>query len=162
MVRLFPAPLHRLALKAAHALRKRWWRIRRPHILGCRVMALDGEGRVLLIRHSYGSRMWMLPGGGVGRSEDTLAAAVRELREETSCVLEEARRIATLVESLSGARNEVHVVTGRVSGEARADGREVIEARFFALDAMPVRLSGSLRKNIHAWLALCSDHSSDS
>ena len=66
MFRLIPAPLHRAALVVAHQVRLRWWRIRKPLLLGCRVMAFDDQGRVLLIRHSYGSGRWMLPGGSAG------------------------------------------------------------------------------------------------
>ena len=98
MIRLVPAPLHRAALRKAHALRKVWWRLRQPLLLGCRVLAFDSEGRVLLIRHSYGSGRWMLPGGGIARGEDPLAAATRELAEETGCALDAPRLFAVVDE----------------------------------------------------------------
>lgn len=162
MLRLVPAPMHRVALRLAHRLRKRWWRMRRPLILGCRVLALDGDGRVLLIRHSYGSPNWMLPGGGVRRKEASIAAALRELREETACRLEEPREVAMFVESLFGAANQVHVIAGRATGAPRADGREVVEARFFPLDQLPDNLAGGLREAIPVWAALYANHSSES
>ena len=62
-----PAPLHIAGLRLAHALRRRWWRLARllgrAPVRGCRVLVLDREERVLLIRHSYGERHWTLPGG---------------------------------------------------------------------------------------------------
>ncbi len=155
---LIPAPLHRAALKVAHALRKQWWRLRRPRVIGCRVLALDEAGRVLLIRHSYGSGRWMPPGGGVGRNEPVIAASVRELREETTCVLKQAREVATIVEDLFGAGNQVHVIAGRVAGEARADGREVIEARFFPLDRLPQDIAGKFLEEIPVWAARYEAH----
>ena len=79
MLHLIPAPLHRAGLTLAHAVRIRWWQWRKPLLIGCRVLAFDEAERVLLIRHSYGSGRWMLPGGGVDRGEDPLAAALREL-----------------------------------------------------------------------------------
>jgi 8-oxo-dGTP pyrophosphatase MutT (NUDIX family) len=162
MPRVIPAPLHRAALRIVHALRTRWWRMHRPRIVGCRVLALNRAGRVLLIRHSYGSGDWMAPGGGIGRNEDPVAAAMRELREETACVLRRAREVAAVVENLHGASNEVHIVVGHVAGMAQADGREVIEARFFPLDALPRSLAGTLREEIPAWVNLYEDHSNDS
>ncbi len=91
MLHLIPAPLHRLALKLAHAVRRRWWRLFQVQLEGCRVLAIDGAGRVLLICHSYGSGQWLLPGGGIARGEAPLAAAQRELAEETGLSLATAR-----------------------------------------------------------------------
>jgi 8-oxo-dGTP pyrophosphatase MutT (NUDIX family) len=43
---------------------------------------LTSSGRVLLVRHTYGSRGWDLPGGGRRRGESPVDAARREMREE--------------------------------------------------------------------------------
>lgn len=152
MLRLIPAPLHRLAFRAAHALRKRWWRWRKPLLLGCRVLAFDEAGRVLLIRHSYGSGSWMLPGGGIARGEDPLAAALRELIEETACALDGAVLFAVVDEPLFGTTNRVHLVTGITRGTPVGDGREVIEAVFFAEDALPPDLSQMVGRHLGDWL----------
>lgn len=152
MLHLIPAPLHRIGLRLAHALRRHWWRIAQVQLNGCRILAFDGDGKVMLIRHSYGSGNWMLPGGGIGRGEDPLLAALRELREETCCELVEARVLAVVEEPLYGTVNRVHVVTGTVLGSPRGDGREVIELAFFAPDALPDRLSPALAARLGEWL----------
>lgn len=54
---------------------------RRSH-LGVAAVIFDKEGRVLLIRQSYGHRAWDLPGGGRERRESLEAALRRELGEE--------------------------------------------------------------------------------
>ena len=56
-----------------------------PVAFGVSALALDRDGRVLLVRHSY-QPGWMLPGGGVGRAEPPAEAVVRELREEVGLV----------------------------------------------------------------------------
>jgi 8-oxo-dGTP pyrophosphatase MutT (NUDIX family) len=153
MLHLIPKRLHRLAYRLAHALRRVWWRVARPRVSGCRVLAFDGEGRVLLVRHSYGSGNWMAPGGGLKRGEDPLPAAARELAEECGCRLEDAWRVALVEEPLNGATNAVHVIAGRAVGEAVPDGREVIDARFFAPEALPQPMSALLRRDLPGWLA---------
>lgn len=152
MLRLIPAPLHRRLLRLAHGLRKRWWHIRKPRLRGCRVLALDGEGRVLLVRHAYGSGKWMPPGGGLGRGEHPVAAAARELREETGCRLRDAVEVSLAEEPLGGAVNAVHVVAGRTDDRPRADRREVMGAAFFALDALPADMPPMLRECLPGWV----------
>ena len=126
--------------------------MRKPRLNGCRVVALDEAGRVLLIRHSYGSSSWMPPGGGIGRAESVLAAALRELREETGCGLDGAVHIATIEEEVHGAANYVHIVAGRAQGQPRPDHREVVEAAFFGLDVLPAPMSDLLRERLPGWV----------
>lgn len=152
MLRLIPRPLHRVLLVQAHRVRLVWWRIRKPLLLGCRVLAFDGEGRILLVRHSYGSGRWMLPGGGIGRGEEPLLAALRELAEETACALEDPRELAVIEEPLAGTVNRVHVITGRARGVPKGDGREIVAAEFFAPDALPPNLAEQLQRNLVDWI----------
>jgi ADP-ribose pyrophosphatase YjhB (NUDIX family) len=152
MLHLIPAPIHRHALRLAHRLRLQWWRFRKPRLAGCRVLAIDGEGRVLLVRHSYGSDTWTAPGGGIARGEAPLAASRRELWEETSCILEAAILLETVEEALHGAIHVVHIVAGLTNDMPQPDGREIIEAAFFELDALPDRMPESLRARLSAWV----------
>jgi ADP-ribose pyrophosphatase YjhB (NUDIX family) len=58
----------------------------RPLRLAARVMLLDPDGRVLLMRYDDGPPNgchWTTPGGGLNEGEDYPAAALRELAEET-------------------------------------------------------------------------------
>ena len=96
----------------------------------------------------------MPPGGGLARGEEPLAAAARELAEETGCLLEQACRIEVSHEDLHGAGNCVHVVVGQARGAPVADRREVIEARFFALDDLPHNTAGRLAPELPAWVSL--------
>lgn len=152
MLRLIPKPVHRVLLVQAHRVRLVWWRIRKPLLLGCRVLAFDGAGRILLVRHSYGSGRWLLPGGGIARGETPIAAALRELAEETACALEDPREIGVIEEPLAGTTNRVHVISGRARGTPKGDGREIVAAQFFALDALPPNLAEQLQRNLADWV----------
>lgn len=152
MLHLIPRPLHRQALRIAHELRKRWWRLARPELIGCRVLAFDGDGRLLLIRHSYGRRSWLPPGGGMRRGEDPLKAAVREFAEELGCPLHAPFVVDVVEESLLGARNLVHVVAGTIGGVPVPDGREVIALALFASDQLPDDLPYVLREKLPEWI----------
>ncbi|MXO73140.1 NUDIX hydrolase [Alteraurantiacibacter buctensis] len=138
---ILPAPLHRQAYRVAHRLRSAWLRWSGATIRGCSMVARDGEGRVLLVRHSYGSGLWAFPGGGLGRTEDPLAGAIREFAEELRCTVRDPVHLGKLGEDYHGGNNVAYVFTGLIDGNPRPDMREIVEARFFAVDALPDRCS---------------------
>jgi 8-oxo-dGTP pyrophosphatase MutT (NUDIX family) len=137
MLHLIPASLHRAGLRAAHRARKSWWRLARPKLTGVTVIAFNGEGQVLMVRHTYGSGKWTLPGGGIRAGEDPAAAALREFAEELGCPIEGVEAIGLLGGTLYGAPIGRYIFAGSVSGTPRPDGREVAEAGFFARDGLP-------------------------
>jgi len=71
------AAAYRLAL----GLLPVWWFARRPRSSGVRCI-LRSRDAVVLVRHSYGDRRWMLPGGRVRRGKDAIATARREMNQE--------------------------------------------------------------------------------
>jgi 8-oxo-dGTP pyrophosphatase MutT (NUDIX family) len=152
MLHLIPRPLHRAVLRCAHLLRGAWWRLNGSQVTGCRLIALDPQGRVLLVRHSYGSGRWMPPGGGLRKGEDAISAAQRELREETGCSLLAPRLVTIAEEKLHGARHVVHIVGGEVRDKPQVDGREVIKAAFFRPEALPKEMPQHLRVRMRGWI----------
>lgn len=153
MLRLIPAPLHHRALRLAYRLRHHWRRFRGVTGEGVSVIARDFDGQILLVRHSYGPVGWYFPGGGVGRNETPEQAARRELREETGCPVDGLRLLATIDEELSGAPHRAHIFEGVVDAMPRADGREVIEARFFPTHSLPEPLGERTRVRLRLWQA---------
>jgi ADP-ribose pyrophosphatase YjhB (NUDIX family) len=137
VLRLIPPGVHRAGLRLAHALRRRWWRLARPTLEGVSIAAFDGEGHVLLVRHSYGTGRWALPGGGVRKGEDPQAAAGREFAEELGVAVTGLVPVAVMDEDLHGALNRVHLFAGKLTANPHPDGREVVAAQFFSLDALP-------------------------
>jgi len=70
----------------------------------CGVLALDAEGRLLLVRRADDGS-WGLPGGGVEPGESWSDAARRECREETGWLV----RINGLFGAYSEPRSQKHV-----------------------------------------------------
>lgn len=147
---LLPAPVHVAGLRVVHFVRVRWWRVARRRVRGCRVVVLDPAGRVLLIRHSYGLGHWMLPGGGLARGEDPCAGGVREVAEECGLAVHQATVLGRS-DDASGLF-ETWVVGGRAQGTPMADGREVVEAGFFALSALPHPMGSRLAALLPGWV----------
>jgi 8-oxo-dGTP pyrophosphatase MutT (NUDIX family) len=116
------------------------------------VLAFYGEDRLLLIRHSYGSRHWMPPGGGMHPSEYPLIAAGREFAEELGCPLHAPFLIDVVTEDLHGARNVVHIVAGTIGGTPAPDGREVVAIGFFTANQMPDEFPRALRGPMPEWI----------
>ncbi len=148
--RWLPAGAHIAGLRVAHAVRLRWWKLAGSRVRGCQVLVLDGDGRVLLIRHSYGSGHWMLPGGGLARREDPALGATREVAEETGLALNDARIVGRTDDPLSA--HETWLVAGLAAGLPRPDGREVIDAAFFVADHLPRPLSPRVARSLDEWI----------
>lgn len=149
---MLPVWLHRLLLRTAHRVRVAAWRRTRRSVRGCNVLAFDGAGHVLLVRHSYQRRdAWMLPGGGIGRFEHPCEAATRELAEETGCRLHAPSWYATDLADMGGWQNRVELVAGTTADAPRPDGREIVEAAFFPPDVLPPNTTGAVRRRIALW-----------
>jgi ADP-ribose pyrophosphatase YjhB (NUDIX family) len=153
MPQFLPAALHRAVLPLAHRIRHMWRRWRKAPIAGVSVIVTNLGGDVLLLKHSYGPDVWSLPGGGLGRGEDPLDAARREVREELGIELARIEPVATLEEVLSGSPHTAHLFAGTCDRHPRPDGREVTEARFFPSHSLPEPLGKTTRTRIAAWRA---------
>ena len=68
------------------------------------------------------------------------------------------RCLAVIDEPLYGTINRVHLFSGTAQGNLCCDGREVIEARFFAPGEWPDNLSPHLARQLAGWLAQAGTH----
>lgn len=116
-----------------------WWRLSRGMTLGARVLAADGEGRVLLVRHTY-IKGWHFPGGGVEHGETAAEAALRELEEEGGVKATAPLVLLGLYSNAPGFAND-HVALFEAprweKAAAAPDPAEIADYGFFARDALP-------------------------
>jgi 8-oxo-dGTP pyrophosphatase MutT (NUDIX family) len=140
--------LFRLAYRIAYRLVLLQGFLLRPHHDGALVAAwLDG--RILLVRTSY-RRGWSLPGGGVGRGETALDAAIREAYEEIKLSLDPAdlalEQETTSFHEYRWDHAKVFAVDLAGPPKLRIDGREIVEAAFHTPQAaLAFRLPPYLR-----------------
>jgi ADP-ribose pyrophosphatase YjhB (NUDIX family) len=140
----------RLGFRAAHAVLRVWWFVRRPHVHGVKAVLrpADGSDAVLLVRHSYGERrVWQLPGGGLASREDAAAAIAREIDEELGLELRELRALGDVL--ARGFHKEVtlHCFTARVDpGALRVRWGELEEVRWASPDDLPQPLGREVRQ----------------
>jgi ADP-ribose pyrophosphatase YjhB (NUDIX family) len=109
------------------------------------LIVVDPQGRVLLQRRTDDGT-WGLPGGLLEIGEAPEEAVIRETREEMGLEIGEVELFGVF-----GGRDFYHDYPGQgrvysvsavyiargITGEPRVDGKEVAEARFFAVDALP-------------------------
>ncbi len=126
-------------------------RHRRGLTLGVRAVVFDAQNRVLLIKHSY-TPGWHFPGGGVERRETIAEAMARELEEESGIALTgEAELFGLYLQRAHGARDHVAVYVCRHWRQARRPqypNIEIVDAQFFALDALPADITKPTRRRI--------------
>jgi 8-oxo-dGTP pyrophosphatase MutT (NUDIX family) len=116
-----------------------YWRFQRGLTLGVRAAAIDAEGRVFLVRHSY-TPGWHLPGGGVEPGETLREALERELREEGNIELTGEPALHGIFFNAGISRRDpvaVYAVRAFRQTAPRPPDREIVETGFFAPDALP-------------------------
>ena len=94
------------------------------------------DGRILLIRqyrHSVGDFLWELVAGRIDAGETPLAAARRELREETGFTARGLRKLLELVPTpgFVSEKMVIFLAEGLMAGKAQPESDERITARRF-------------------------------
>ena len=142
-----PVRIGRYLVKTALHL---FWRFKRGLTVGVRAAVIDDKNRIFLVRHTY-MPGWYLPGGGVETSETVLDALGRELREE-ACIemIGEPQWHGIFHNRHVSSRDHVLVYIVRefrVLSPKQPD-REIAEAGFFPLDALPAKTTPATRRRL--------------
>lgn len=127
-----------------------YWRFSRGLTLGVRGIAIDGERRVFLVKHSYVPG-WHLPGGGVEVGETMREALHREMMEEGNIEIRKAPPLFAIYHN-RGASDRDHVALFVVEhfsqGMPPQPNAEIVAHGFFARDALPADTTSATRKRI--------------
>jgi 8-oxo-dGTP diphosphatase len=123
--------------------------------MGGACVLFDADGRVLLVRHTYGRLNWELPGGASEPGESPDETAIREIREETGLAVELERLTGVYYEA--GARPGhdhgpiLHVVfAAHATGDGQPEARppEIGAVGWWPLDDLPAPMSDFTERRI--------------
>ncbi|MEP7024926.1 MAG: NUDIX domain-containing protein [Actinomycetota bacterium] len=134
--------MHRLIARLWHMIRGpvQWrilWFAHDKFMIGVTGIVRGQDGQVLLLRHRLWpeGRQWGLPTGYARSGETFQQTVIREVREETGLQV----AVGELARLRSGyrLRAEVAFEAMHTGGRLQLDSLEILEARWFPLDALP-------------------------
>ena len=118
--------------------------------LGVRGIAIDPQGRVALVRHTYVSG-WHLPGGGVEVGETFMEALMRELAEEGRVVPAGKPELHGLFFNSHVSRRDhvaVYIIRQFTQDRMPEPNHEIVACGFFAASALPEGTTEGTRRRI--------------
>ena len=120
-----------------------YWYTCRPKTRGATCIILHRD-HILLVQHTYGSRNWGLPGGGLKRNETPEEAIKREIYEEVGIRLPQVHLHGHVFYTGSHRRDTIWVFSATVpTREFALEGYEIAQAQWFAITDLPRNLNAS-------------------
>lgn len=127
-----------------------YWRTTRALTIGAQGCVMTGDGKILLIRHTYRPG-WHFPGGGVEKNETIRFALERELYEEARVKLTGPPQLYGIYANFQffpGDHIAVFVVREWQQTQEPKPNREIAEHRFFAPNELPADIHPPTRARI--------------
>jgi 8-oxo-dGTP pyrophosphatase MutT (NUDIX family) len=127
------------------------------------IIPITDDGQVVLIkqyRHGISASTWEVPGGVIDAGEEPLAAAIRELKEETGYAAANVRLLGRVSPNpaIQGNWSYSYLAEGcKLTGSRNLDPFEDIEVKLFSLDDIPElirreEICNSMVINAFAWM----------
>jgi 8-oxo-dGTP pyrophosphatase MutT (NUDIX family) len=130
---------------------KLYWFIFRPQSYGVKCI-IKKDGKILMIRNTYGKGWWNFPGGGIKKNENPEDAIVREVREELSVGVYGLKKIGEFLSTQEYKRDNVYVFYAEMNGsEITIDRNEVRDYKWVDPNALPTPISRVALKAIDLW-----------
>lgn len=124
--------------KIIYPVLKIYWKTFKPKRRGVKCVISCGD-EVLLIRNTYGGKLWTFPGGGIKRKEAPEVAVKREVKEEVGIVIENLQLVGELDWGQEGKKDTIYCFATKVENkDFKIDTTEILEAKWFPVSAIPV------------------------
>ncbi|WP_163852727.1 NUDIX hydrolase [Paenibacillus elgii] len=117
-------------------------------LMGSASVISDSEGRVLLVKHSYGKNNWDLPGGKAEVKESAQETAKREVLEETGLEVEVGQLTGIYYDPNHDMHHFVFIATNHYNKNPEPSSPEILECRYCPIDDLPKPISDFTIKRI--------------
>ncbi|WP_052350363.1 NUDIX hydrolase [Paenibacillus gorillae] len=117
-------------------------------LIGAAAIILNAEGKVLLVKHSYGKNNWDLPGGKAEDNESAEETASRETLEEVGLNVRIGPLTGIYYDPDYDMHHFVFIAHNDTEQEPQPSSPEILECRFFSIDELPRPISDFTCKRI--------------
>lgn len=146
--------MRKYAYKIGILAMKLYWFLFRPHEFGVKCVIEGPDGRVLMIRHTYGRGHWNFPGGRREKDEAPANAAIREVNEELGMRLQEVHRLESYVSTLEYKNDHIDVFVASVeNANFVPNTHEVREAQWADPNDPPQPMGGVAKTCLNLFLS---------
>ena len=113
-----------------------YWFVFRPKTSGAKII-LTNNGKILLVKHTYGYR-YTLPGGGIKKNEKPEEAVRREIREELGVTLNAVTYLGSFLSTTEYKKDTVNAFHSELKDKnVYIDNLEIDETRWFSFNDLP-------------------------
>jgi 8-oxo-dGTP diphosphatase len=105
-------------------------------LIGVTGIIFNDQDEVLLLKHTYRAREWGLPGGYIKAKEHPKEGLEREVEEETSLIISVDTRYKIRTDRETARLDIVYI--GTFIGGTFRPSAEVVDAKFFSFDTLPL------------------------
>ncbi len=129
--------IKRLLIPIVYPIFKSYWFIRRPTTYGVKCLVWNNH-KLLLVKMSYGHKLWTIPGGGIKRKEKGADAAKREVKEETGVKVISIVKIGEYKTIKEYKNDTVYCYSSdTISENIKIDETEITDAEWFSTKRLP-------------------------
>lgn len=122
-----------------------------PKTFGVKAL-IEHDGKLLMIRNTYGTRHWTLPGGGIKKHETPENAARRETKEEVGIDLGQLLYLGKYFSTRHYTQDTVYCFYAKaVNVNFKIDEGEIAEAKWFSISEMPQFKSAAVEEALHLY-----------
>lgn len=139
----------KIGINIVYNVLKTYWTVFNIKTTGVKPLIIKNN-EVLLVKHSYGEKLWKLSGGGIKKNEEIESVAMRELKEELGLGVHSIEYNLGKYISFCENRHDtifVPIVTDW-TWENKKLSIEIQEAKFFNINNLPDDIESGVKRRI--------------
>lgn len=126
--------------------------------VGAAAIILDAEGRILLVKHSYGKCNWEIPGGKSENHESAQETAQREVAEETGLDVQAERLTGVYYDPQYDMHHFAFLCKNLNARKPEPSSPEILECGYFRENELPRPMSDFTYRRIQDALNANNNH----